>query len=67
MKIKDVAARLCYYDTRNPDGVTTFLTKSEITDLGFTTKPKDNCYCDNCFYGRTLLAEYIFRIKRRIK
>jgi hypothetical protein len=26
-------------------------------------KPK-NCYCDNCFYGKTELAEEILRLRR---
>ena len=41
---------LCAYDLRNPNNVVD-------QELGIT-KP-DNCSCDNCFYGRTELAEEI--------
>jgi hypothetical protein len=43
-KIKD---DLCAYDERNP------LYDSE------NGGKSDNCFCDNCFYGRTRLAEII--------
>jgi len=66
MKIKDVANKLCNYDTRNPDGVITYLTEEEIKEEGLTTKAKDDCACDNCFYGRTPLAEYIIKLKSEI-
>lgn len=60
------ASNLCNYDTRNPDGVISYLTKEEIEEEGLTTKAKDNCACDNCFYGRTELAECIIKLKNRI-
>jgi len=63
MKVKEIASNLCNYDTRNPDGVITYLTKEEIEEEGLTTKSKDDCHCDNCFYGRTELAEYILKIR----
>lgn len=66
MKMKDIASRLCNYDTRNPDGVITYLTEDEIKEEGLTTKAKDNCACDNCFYGRTVLAEYIIKLKSEL-
>lgn len=50
MNLKDVMSDLCSYDERNPDW---FDGKGE--------KP-DDCYCDNCFYGRTTLAEYILKL-----
>ena len=40
---------LCYYDKRNPD-----------YDEENGPK-KENCACDNCFYGRTPLAETIIQ------
>ena len=66
MKMKDIASRLCNYDIRNPDGVITYLTEDEIKEEGLTTKAKDNCACDNCFYGRTVLAEYIIKLKSEL-
>ena len=46
---------LCYYDSRNPDNI---LQYSDHTEEYYTVF-KNNCTCDNCFYGRTKLANYI--------
>lgn len=46
----NLLTRLCYYDIRCPDGI-----NYQIKDHR-TTKP-EICNCDNCFYGRTELAE----------
>ena len=62
MKNSEIASRLCYYDTRNPDGVKD-MGEEAIKELGYTTTSKPNCSCDNCFYGRTKLAEYILKLK----
>lgn len=48
MDTEHILQRLCAYDSRNPD----------YLDEG----KKDPCYCDNCFYGRTALAEEIIRL-----
>lgn len=45
-----ILSKLCYYDPRNPD-----------YDKENGERKKD-CYCDNCFYGRTPLAEYILKL-----
>lgn len=66
MKIEDVLTNLCDYDTRNPDGVISYLTEEDIKEEGLTAKARDNCFCDNCFYGRTKLAEYIIKLKDEI-
>jgi len=63
MKIEDVLTNLCYYDTRNPDGVISYLTEEDIEEEGLAAKAKDDCFCDNCFYGRTKLAEYIIKLQ----
>lgn len=63
MKMSEIASNLCYYDTRNPDGVKHTMTKEEIKEEGYTSTSKHNCSCDNCFYGRTKLALYILRLK----
>ena len=57
MKQKEKALEnLCYYDRRNPDCT---LDEDEITDR---RKRKPICSCDNCFYGRTELAEIILAL-----
>ncbi len=62
MKISEIASKLCYYDTRNPDGVKSYMTEEEIKEEGYTATSKHDCYCDNCFYGRTKLALYILKL-----
>jgi len=49
---------LCYYDKRNPD----YLPYDE-DDL---TKMPSDCYCDNCFYGRSKLTEQLIWQKDRM-
>ena len=51
---------LCYRDPRNP----MFL---DFYDPEEAEKPRDNCYCDNCFSGKDLLALEILRLRERIK
>jgi hypothetical protein len=63
MTIKEIASNLCHYDLRNPNGIKDYLTEEEINEQGYTTATKDDCYCDNCFYGRTKLASYILELK----
>lgn len=55
MDYNKIVEQLCYHDPRNPDGVGA---SGEVEG-----KPK-NCYCDNCFYGKTELAEEILRLRR---
>ena len=54
MDIQEVYSNLCYKDTRNP---LYYHDPDEEPE-----KPRDNCYCDNCFYGRDELAVYILRL-----
>jgi hypothetical protein len=61
--IKDVVTNLCYFDTRNTDGVVSNLTADEVKEEGWTSKARKDCTCDNCFYGRTVLAEYILKLE----
>jgi hypothetical protein len=52
MDIEEIKSNLCYYDERNP-----------YNNLQWDEKmPTKDCYCDNCFYGRTKLAEYILKL-----
>ena len=62
MNRDEIRSKLCYYDTRNPQGVISDTTEQEIKEAGYTTAPKKNCTCDNCFYGRTELAMYILEL-----
>ena len=63
MTQKEILSSLCYRDTRNPLGVSSYLTQEEIEEEGHTDKAKENCHCDNCFYGKTKLAEYILKLQ----
>lgn len=65
-KATEIFEKLCSYDTRNPNGVAYYLTKEEIKEEGYTETAKRDCYCDNCFYGKTELAEYILKLKSDI-
>jgi hypothetical protein len=54
--IKDkIKKYLCYYDERNPDCI--------LDEDYEITKEKINfCFCDNCFNGRTRMADEILNI-----
>ena len=53
MNIKEIKSNLCYWDSRNPEGVGV-----DDEDL----KGRIECYCDNCFYKRTQLAEELIKL-----
>jgi hypothetical protein len=67
MTIKEVSTRLCYYDLRNPNGAKEDFSEQKIKKLDLTTKARKDCYCYNCFYGRTKLAEEIIKLKCSIR
>jgi hypothetical protein len=67
MKNAEIREKLCYYDTRNPVGVRCDMTEEEIKTEGYTAAPKKQCYCDNCFSGRTELALYILELMAKLK
>lgn len=54
-----ILARLCEYDKRNPDNC------FDGEEIAFheeqVKKDKGVCFCDNCFYGRTPLAEELLK------
>ena len=52
MNYKEVCGYLCNYDKRNPNYCPEFGDKS------------DDCYCDNCFYGRDKLARELLTFIR---
>lgn len=53
MKTEDILKRLCAYDLRNPDHI---VSEDELEDNLYEKRLISGCSCDNCFYGRTLLA-----------
>lgn len=56
MNLQEVIGKLCYYDSRNPTMDSLGLSEDEL-------KAKmEDCYCDNCYYGRTKLANEIIRL-----
>lgn len=63
MELNKILLNLCYYDKRNPDNDLEYL---EMSEKEIEDKKKD-CHCDNCFYGRTELAEEILRLKELTK
>jgi|TARA_R110000822_G_scaffold6851_8_gene28646 hypothetical protein len=52
----NVYENLCTYDLRNPDNTV-------LDEYDVRVAP---CYCDNCFYGRTELAEKILSMENEI-
>lgn len=65
MKIEYIKKRLCIYDKRNPDfdiKLEYGYSKEEVNSTG--NFAKKNCACDNCFYGRTTLAEELLKYSK---
>lgn len=56
MEKNKVLENLCYYNIRNPNNIL------QMSDEIGHVKPQLDCYCNNCFYGRTKLAEYILEL-----
>lgn len=64
MTDNEIREKLCYYDLRNPDGISIFASKEEIDEEGYGNHRREGCSCDNCFYGRTILAEELLKFKK---
>lgn len=62
MKKEEILSNLCYYDKRNPEH-----TMFDLTDEELVEARKKDCYCDNCFYGRHKLAEYILELEGKTR
>lgn len=64
MTDEEIKSNLCYYDLRNPDGVSIIeLYGDDMEEFKtYGNHPKEGCACDNCFYGRAKLAEEIIKI-----
>lgn len=56
--LMDVNKYLCIYDPRN--------SSYDYDDNDINTFNINQCFCDNCFYGRTLLANKIIRLNKVI-
>ena len=63
MTEQEIKEELCYYDLRNPDGINSYglLDVEEIKEKGYGNYKKEGCSCDNCFYGRTKMAEELLK------
>lgn len=56
MLLSEVYTYLCVYDERNPHYI-------NLDYLDYVPGvPRENCFCDNCFYGRDKLAMEIIRL-----
>jgi hypothetical protein len=54
LTLEEIKGNLCYYDAENPNN-----NWDCYDDEEERPKPRENCHCDNCFYGRDKLARYI--------
>ena len=54
MTTEEILQSLCYYDKRNPD-------RTAEDDEIKAHSSNEKCYCDNCFYGRTKLANELLK------
>ena len=51
MTSEEIRTRLCIYDPRNPSSADLYAEEGDEVQ-----QPRNNCFCDNCFYGRDELA-----------
>lgn len=58
MSITEIYESLCHYDKRNPSGTQD---DDEVADHKQSLLKDKRCFCDNCFYGRTKLAEELLK------
>ena len=79
MELNKILENLCCYDRRNPDccldeedlkeheenrKIKDARALKNLKSKGVKiTEYKSSCSCDNCFYGRTELAEEILKLK----
>lgn len=59
MTLSEIKERLCAYDVRNPNLIPFF--NDEKIQAYKKNKEQGKCHCDNCFYGRTKLAEELLK------
>lgn len=62
MTNEEIHTKLCFHDPRNPN-----YNELDSIRVKETWKSRkyvpEQCYCDNCFYGRTELAEQLLLLK----
>ena len=56
--IANYQKNFCHFDERNPGNIRHIYNAEELSRLA-----TENCRCENCFYGRHELAEYIEVLK----
>jgi hypothetical protein len=61
MTLEEICESLCTYDARSPDYEMHIQCIS--ADLTEIPEPRNNCKCDNCFYGRDKLAIEILKYR----
>ena len=61
MTREEVLTKLCYYDLRNPNGVIDDMSEEELKEYDYGNYAQKDCYCDDCFYGITKLAEELLK------
>jgi len=60
IKREEILTDLCYYDARNPECL---YDAEDIADhKKKLAENMDTCSCDNCFYGRDILANHILNL-----
>jgi hypothetical protein len=65
MTTEEILQSLCYYDKRNPDCTADDEDiedhKTQLLRVSKKLGYNKTCSCDNCFYGRTKLAEELLK------
>ena len=56
MTLEEIKSNLCYNDIRNPEITVDKETAKEIAEKN------EECFCDNCFRGKTKLAEELLKM-----
>lgn len=71
MTEEEILQSLCYYDKRNPDCTEEDEDikdhKEQLLRVSKKLGYNKTCSCDNCFYGRTKLAEELLKVISTIK
>lgn len=57
---QDIKKNLCLYDSENPNN------NLDAYDEDDGPEPRNNCACDNCFYGRDKLAVQLLETLRQL-
>jgi hypothetical protein len=55
MNTQEVLENLCVYDAKHPS-------YADFVEGYADREPRNNCYCDNCFYGRDKMAVFILSL-----